>query len=83
MTYNKGKYRAAAGYSPFCANPSNKEEENTVTTRLIFVGGFLGAGKTTLLLRAAEMPVLVLRPPTAARRPRTARHKTLEHSTHR
>ncbi len=35
------------------------------------------------LVRAAEMPVLVLRPPTAARRPRTARHKTLEHSTHR
>ena len=26
-----------------------------MTTRLIFVGGFLGAGKTTLLLRAAGM----------------------------
>jgi Ni2+-binding GTPase involved in maturation of urease and hydrogenase len=30
-----------------------EREEQSMTTRLIFVGGFLGAGKTTLLLRAA------------------------------
>jgi len=35
------------------------------------------------LVRAAEMPMLVLRPHTAARRPRTSRPRTLEHSIHR
>jgi nucleotide-binding universal stress UspA family protein len=35
------------------------------------------------LVRAAEMPVLVLRPHTAARRPRMSRRRALEHSTNR